>query len=481
MPVPQIEYGGALLPRPKFWTPRDLAYPTRGTRQTDFSRIWLKQDLMPWQRLVLDVAGEYNPDTGKPRRPLVVVTVQRQAGKSHMCFVKKAERAFSIPGYRGWYTAQTGQDARDQFLKFEEEHVAGTPLARFVKTLRGNGHEAMKFANKSSIRPHPPTEKSLHGKQIDDEDIDEGWAFSATEGNALMQAIAPTQVTRPRSQVWVWSAGGTIASTWLADLVARGRGGDPEIAYFEWGIPDPDDPHEVDLDDYQSMAEWHPAYGHTVDADALRKLRTLLPDDAEYARAAGNRWTEIIGGAINATKYRAARLDAPIPDGAPIGYGAARAVDGSEVALVAAARVGDEIVVEVLDVMPVYGAADTIKQWVGTAMVAVPPTGPNGPLYDACKLAKVKLAPMKGTDASAGVGTVLDMLDGGGLRFRPHVALDAAVKVAGTRRVGDGGKAWALVQAGASIAALDAATSAVWALQHRAPSVARPTIRTSAA
>jgi hypothetical protein len=88
----------------------------------------------------------------------------------------------------------------------------------------------MKFPNLSQLRPHPPTEAALHGKQSDRNDIDEAWAFEEVRGKALMQAVAPTQLTRPHAQTFIWSAGGTAGSTWLADLVARGRGGDPGIA-----------------------------------------------------------------------------------------------------------------------------------------------------------------------------------------------------------------------------------------------------------
>lgn len=472
-PAPTITYGGRKLVRPKFWTPRDETYPTRGNRQREFARIWMRKPLMPWQELVLDVAGEYDPGTGRPLRPLVVVTCQRQGGKSHVCFVKKAERCFSVDGYRSWYTAQTGQDARRAFLKFDEEHVQGTPLAHFARTLRGNGNEQMQFPNTSTIRPHPPTEKSLHGTQGDDNDVDEGWAFSETEGKALMQAISPTHLTRPNAQTWVWSAGGTASSTWLAELVARGRDGDPAIAFFEWGIPD-----DLDLDDLDEIATYHPAYGYTVDAHSIRNLRAEISDDAEFARAAGNRWTEVVGGAIPAEQWTAARHDDEIPPEAPVGYGAARAVDGSDVTLAAASRVGDEIVVEVLDVLPAYGAAEQIRTWVDRALVAIDPTGPSAPLRDQCALAGVRLADMSATAAHSTVTALLDGLGTtGSIGFRPHESLEQAVKVAGLRTVGDGGKAWARVRAGASISSLEAATSAIWALTHAPKPARKPTIR----
>lgn len=468
-----IEYDGQLLPAPKFATERDPAYPTRGVLQDAFARIWLGKPLLPWQRYVADVMGEYDPTTGLPRRTLHVVTLQRQAGKSHLAMAQTGERSFSVPRFRSWYTAQTGMDARDQFLKFQDDVVADTPLDAVVTTLRGNGHELMRFPNGSQLRPHPPTEKALHGKQSDRNDIDEAWAFTDDEGKALMQAISPTQLTRPGALTVIWSAGGTAASTWLAQLVARGRSGDPAIGYFEWGIPD-----DLPLDDLQAVAEFHPAYGHTVTLDSLRTLRTQLTDDAEFARAAGNRWTEVIGGAIRPALWEASRYADPIPDDAPLGWGAARAADGSHVVIAAAAELDDgTIVVEIIDVIPAWGSAAAVKAWAAGDSLAVSPSGPSASLVADLTELGVPMMALSARDESAATQRVLDALPHKGYRYRRNPTLDAAVKVAGTRTIADGGRAWARVSAGAPIAALEAATHAIWALTHRPLSQGKPRMR----
>lgn len=466
-----------LLVPPKFGTARDLCYPTVGSRQGAFARTWLGRPLMPWQQLVADVTGEYDPDTGLPRYPLVVVTVQRQAGKSHLAMAQTGERSFTRPRFRAWYTAQTGQDARDQFLKFQDDVVEGTALDAVVTTLRGNGHEVMKYPNGSQMRPHPPTEKALHGKQSDRNDIDEAWSFSEDEGKALLQATSPTKLTRPGAQTFIWSAGGTAASTWLAALVARGRGGDPTMCYFEWGIPD-----DLPLDDLGAIASYHPAYGHTITRAALEGLRAELPDDAEFARAGGNRWTEVIGGAIRSGDWLNVRHGDAIPDDVPVGYGAARAEDGSHVVIAAAAELPDgRHVVEVLDVVPVWGAAEVVKAWAIDGPLAVSPTGPHASLHADLLQLGVPLLPVSARDESAATQRVIDGVPAKAYLFRRHPALDGAVKVAGTRTVGDGGRAWARVSAGAPVAALEAATYALWAVTHRPLVTGRPLTRFGAA
>lgn len=450
------------MPAPKFATPRDPTFPTRGTLQGMFARVWLGREFMPWQQDLADVAGEYDPDTGYPRYPLVIVPVQRQAGKSDVLMVQSGESCFRRPGFRSWYTAQTGRDARDQFLKFADEVVEGSPLHSVVRTLRGNGHEVMKFPNGSTIRPHPPSETALHGKQVDRNDIDEAWAFTAAEGAALMQAASPAKLTRPWAQTFIWSAGGTAASTWLAELVARGRAGEPGICYVEYGIPD-----DLDLDDLQAIAEHHPAYGHTINLASIENMRRDIPDDGEFARAAGNRWTEVIGGAIGLDAWKAIRYGGDIPDDVPVAYGAARSADGTHVVLCCAADVDGLTVVEVVDLCGPGVAAGRLAHMVDYDDLAVAGNGSDAPLADDLSTTRgVRLTRMTTGQEAAACGQLVDSLPQRSIRFRQHPALDAAVAAAALRSVGDGGKVWANAQSSAPIAALRAGTAAAWNLRR---------------
>lgn len=474
------------MPAPKFATARDLEAPTLGMRQGRFAAAMLGQPFMPHQQLIADVAGELRPTDDPrgwtfaglpgfwvPRRKIVVVTEQRQAGKSHQSMAGTGERCFAAPGFRSWYTAQTGQDARDQFLKFEEENIRGRPLSRFVKLKRGRGEEVMVFPNGATIRPHPPTEEKLHGKQSHRNDIDEAWAFSEEEGRALMQAIAPTQLTIPTAQTWIWSAGGTAESTWLAKLVARGREGDPDIAFFEWAIPD-----DADAEDLEIVLAHHPAAGRTISRESLEALRQAFKDDpAGWARAAGNRWTEVIGGAISGDAWRGLRYADPIPDDAPVAYGAARSADGSQVVIAAAAEVEGLTVVEVIAVLPgSFGFGDRIAALTdGPLGIAV--NGPSRNLYDAAgKVKRVRLVKYTDQDYSAACADLVDAIEPRRYRFRRHPDLDAAVTVAATRKLGDGGFVWSRTSTAAPIAALEAATIAAHALSTRPASKGRPRI-----
>lgn len=466
------------LPEPKFATQRESGLWTIGPAQANFAERRLGRPLLRWQRMVLDVMGERVDGPGsRPRYGTTVVTVQRQAGKTDVMLVSASQQCSIRADFQHGHTAQTGADAQDQFLKFDRLVVQRSPLKPFVHVRRGNGHCDMTFPLGGVIAPKPPTEQKGHGNQYDLYDIDEAWAFTSEEGAALLQAIGPTQLTRPDPQIRIWSAGGTATSTWLAELVARGRAKDPTICYFEWGIPD-----DLALDDYAAIASYHPAFGELVDQAAIAKLADDLnadKDPAGFARAAGNRWTEVIGGVIPDALWKSVRCPDPVPKDTPIGFGAARSQDGTQVAIVSAVLDGDRIIVEVCDILPsAWRAAEHVEAWAGTDALGVGKSGASSALFDDL-VTRDNCEPigLGGRDASAACAQLLDALPHKAIVFRGHPDLDAAVKIAGKRNIDGGGWVWAHTGQG-QIAVLEAATYAVWALAHRpAPVTGVPDFR----
>jgi hypothetical protein len=181
---------------------------------------------MPWQRYVADVGGEVD-ERGRFVYPLVIVTVQRQAGKTDRQAGAGVQRAAQGPN-RVWDTAQTGQDARDKHREFADV-VMGSPLrdAGRGKPRQAAGSEGLVLVNGSTLRPHPPTRDAMHGKQGDHNDIDEGWAFDEQRGAELLQAIDPTHATRPGAQTWVWSTRGDHLSSGSTGSSSRATRGCP--------------------------------------------------------------------------------------------------------------------------------------------------------------------------------------------------------------------------------------------------------------
>jgi hypothetical protein len=437
--------------------------------------------LMPWQRYVADVGGEVD-DRGFFVHPLVVVVVQRQAGKTDLDLSQSVQRCMVGPNRRVWHTAQTGQDAREKWDELVDDVVEpGSPLKALVrgKPLRSNGKESLTFVNGSKLRPHPPTRESLHGKQSDVNNVDEGWAFDDVRGAELMQAITPTQTTRFRppwngAQTWVWSAAGDAASTWLRGLVNRGRSGDPSICYVEFGIPDDADPMDLDV-----IAAHHPAYGHTVTMDSLRSAQAQLADKpGEFARAYGNRWTGAGERVISVDAWRKASTTdrLPRPDRPTFAVACNRAGTATSVAAVVVDQVGRPWI-EVLAHRPGRSWAagyvrERLAKWPG-ATVAVLRNSPAGPVADALALAGVDVLSPNVTEYAAACSDFFDRVTDLQPRvvIRSHEAIDSAADVAGRRLADEGHWYWSNYRSTGDISALVAGTIGVWAAM-RAPAPA---------
>ena len=431
----------------------------------------LGQPLMPWQRHVADVAGEVDA-RGRYVHPLVVVSVQRQAGKSTLMLAQAAHRCLQGPNRRVWFTAQTGSDARDRFREFVAL-VMSSPLRDAVqgRPRMAAGSECLTFVNGSTLRPHPPTKDALHGKQGDHNDIDEGWSFDEEHGSDLLQAIAPTQATRPGAQTFVWSTRGDASSTWFHRLIDRGYNAEG-VALFDWGIP-----FDADPTDDAVIAAHHPAVGHVIAPETLVSARAVIPDPAEYGRAYGNVASGGRETVIPAAFWTSARTQELLPAGQPAyGIGVSRGGEyGSLFAVVADAegrpwlelverRPGRSWLVERVKELNTYGGG-----------VAVRRGGPSAPVADALEIAGVPLLTPNSIDYAAGCQDLFDRvtdLDGPRLFHRgpPEggTDLDIAVDVAGRRKLEEGGWVWSAKYSGGHIDALEGATLASWAVA-RAP------------
>lgn len=430
---------------------------------------------MPWQRTASALLNERNA-LGVRRNPFVVVTIQRQAGKTSWLLAECLDRClFDGPRRRVWYTAQNGQYARDQWAELVEQLMApDSPMAGRLRVARRAGSECLTFPNASTLRPFPPTRDALHSKQSDLVIVDEAWRHSADRGAELMQGIGPTQATRPGAQVVIVSTAGALnTSTFLKPLVDRGRDGDPAIAYLEYGIADGVDPFDLD-----AIAAAHPAVGWTIDRAFLEREAGILADlPGEYARAYGNRWTTTLERAIDPAVWARAATIRRLPGG-PVAMAADVAQDQSRGAVL----VCNGGVIEVVESRPGTGwLAGRIRELVAAwspAGIAVDRSGPAATLADDLTnpppgIDPVELFPMTSSVYASACARFEDDLTNGRIQYRPSAALDAAVDSAAKRNVGDGW-VWARRTAAAPIPELVAATLASWVDRHRPAAPVRP-------
>lgn len=474
--MPWQQYPGLIEPRP--WTTRrNFDRPTYGGHAAAVSAA-LGHPYIPWQRYTMDTALEVD-EHGVFVYPIVIVTVQRQAGKTDLGQSGQLQNALIGPGRRVWATAQTGQDAADKWGEladtFENSKLLrpmAYPGSRGIR--RSNGSQAISFLNGSRVRPHPPTRDSLHGKQSDRNDIDEAWSFTAAQGADLKQAIVPTATTRrmvtgQRPQLWIYSAEGTIESTFLNPLLDQARAGDPEICLIDFGLREDEDPTDLDL-----VAKRHPGFGYLLDMDTLRDQQKLFADaPGEFARAFGNRRTGATERVIPAGPWREAAWLDPMPAGRPC-LAAAAGLDGVDAAISVGVQTGDAVVTAIVNDGWNLGTAwafrrmEDLRQKHPDTPWAIDRRGPSAGLYDQAKRAGFTLLDLD----SAAVSTAHQMLLEGitttpqTWRYRPHEQLDRGAELATRRYFSDGAWVFGRRASVGSISAIEAVANAGWGALH---------------
>src|SRR5262245_9995567 len=136
---------------PRWATRRRPDRQTLGPRVAEVAEL-LGTPLMPWQRHVVDVALEVDPDTGLLVYREIDLTVPRQSGKTFLLLAVMIHRALGFgqrQRQRILYTAQTRNDAR---RKWEDEHVQvlqRSPLRNRFTVRKSNGAEAIRWRNGS--------------------------------------------------------------------------------------------------------------------------------------------------------------------------------------------------------------------------------------------------------------------------------------------------------------------------------------------
>lgn len=464
--------------RPRYCTGRDPAYETDGGKVAAVSAA-LGRPLLPWQRLTADIAGEYETDEhGRKiyRYQRVVVTVPRQAGKTTLDEAEHLRSMLLGPNRQHWYIAQRGSDAAARFRQLVKD-VDNSPLRPLVRTVKyGAADSVLEFVNGSCFRPSPPTDNSGHGFQGDRITLDEAWAFTRKQGDALLQAFIPTTITRlqlmgQQPQLWVMSTEGTADSTFLNPMLTECRQGMAPAgwAFIDYGLPLDDDPEDL-------TAVWasHPGAGHLFNRRQLAKFRDeFKTDPAGWRRAFCN----IRDDGTTERVYTQDLWDATMGDLPDSGdmrgkccLGVAVGIDQQSTSI-AVGVPGDPLKVGMVGVRAgTAGAADWIADTAERydAPICIDRKGPAAPLADYMRqhADSYRLIDMPEADMGKTGPTFIDLLRQGTASHAPDARLDTAVGVAVRRWAGD---TWFLDrrQSPGDVSPVEAVQLAAWGVLHK--------------
>lgn len=283
--------------------PNDLwtgwAEPLYATQRTDRPTygelvervaVELGEPLMDWQREVAYRALEYDSVTGKPAYRTVTLTIPRQNGKTQLILSVMVARSLLWGSAQNTvFAAQTGKDVRGKWKKDLLPKIQGSPLKSLIKrAYMSDGDTNLLWKNGSRINMVDNTPTAGHGMTLDLVMLDEAMAH---KDDTPETAFGSTIATRPFAQIWNVSTAGTPESTYLLQKVSAGRaavnsGLTEGTAYFEWGVPEDEDPYDVEV-----LRNRFPAWGVTIDEEYVLWAQNEFSDGV-YRRNIGNQWTD---------------------------------------------------------------------------------------------------------------------------------------------------------------------------------------------
>lgn len=450
---------------PRWATPRNGERFTFGPQVARVAR-GLGWELMPHQRLVLDVGLEIDPATGRFAYRDVTVTEPRQSGKTSkllsLAIWRASVFARQFGRQRVAYSAQSGFDARRKMLDDWLPVLEGCELGALIRNVRrASGHEAFQFHGGSMIEPIANTLGSGHGKVLDLALLDE--AFDDSD-DRREQAMVPAMATRAGGQLWVTSTAGTEDAFYLRRKVETGRrlvdaGVTRGSAYFEWSADD-----DLDLDDESTWGTFMPALGHTIDPDAVRHAH-LTMSAAEFARAFANRWTRTDDAVIPLAAWTACRDPGAAPAG-DLTVAVDAPPDHASCVIVCASNDDGGPVVELIERRPgqawVIDRLRELREHHPVRSIVVHAGGPAGTLaFELERHFGGDTVLATDTDMTVAAGIFYERVLDGGLRVRPNELLDDAVAGARQRKRGDA-FTWARRSPSTDLSPLVAASLAVW-------------------
>lgn len=347
------ELTGFLLPR--IQTP-ELDLPSRGSEVVELAKQ-IGVPLMPWQEHVIHQACKVRP-SGKWGHKTCATVIARQNGKSHLLRMRILAGLFLWNDKLIIATAQNRDIALETFRLVADTIENNQFLIDQVKHIRkANGQEEIVTKTGNRYKIVAPN-SGARGMSADLVIIDEAREFQNTEAYS---ALVYTTMARPHSQIWLASNAGDAFSTILnrvrqqAYQAIAAPASDETIGYWEYSAPD-----GAKLDDPQSWRYANPALGHTIDVDGI-KARLKDPESV-FRTEVLCQWVETLQNPFPEGAWaNCLDQDIKLPDGKAQYLAIDVSPDRRHASLVGATRIGDEIVVGLIQTWESDSSVDDLK------------------------------------------------------------------------------------------------------------------------
>jgi hypothetical protein len=465
--------------------PRIRAVPEApGSLGADASKLAEDAGLVldPWQRAVLD--GALGVVRGGAWAAFEVgLVVGRQNGKGAVLEARELAGLFLFGERLIIHSAHQFDTSMEAFLRMEqllEEAGLVGQLKPRGGVSRSHGSEGFLLKSGQRLRYRTRTKGGGRGFSADCLILDEAMFLPESSHGALL----PTLAARPNPQVWY--AGSAVDQMTqengivFARVRERGHAGtDPRLAYFEWSVDgvNPDTLTVKEMSDPRLWQQANPGLGIRITLEHVANEQRSM-DQRTFA-------TERLGvGDWPATSRTAGVFDQDVWEqlGNPrsdrpetVCFAVDATTDRSRATIAAAGYLGDGIAqTEIVDTRPGTGwvverLAELHDKHDPVAIV-LDGRGPAASLLHELKEADVPVETVGASEYANACGLFYDMFDQRRLRHLAQPELNASVRAAAKRDLGEAW-AWSRRRSTADPSPLISATLAVWGVSTRTQTV----------
>jgi len=433
------------------WGSKRSTLPTHGDLDAQVAGM-LGWEFFQWQEDAANVAGEYDPDTGRPRFRTVGLSVARQNGKTTLVLVRVG-RALLPRRQTVVYTAQDRSLARVKWME-HVELLMDTPFEKRVDRVdRQQNREMMIMKNGSIYMPvTPTTKKAGRSLSIDLAIIDEAYSHNDM---GVVRALNPTLITRPMAQLWIVSNAGDADSEmwWHYTELGRKVADDPKASLCWIEYAPPGDPATVDVHDEANWWAANPSMGLPGGVDEIALRAASHEEDAPTFRKEHlNLWVDraSMSGLAEASWMACFRAD--LVPGQHVSFGLDFDVERTTGALVSAGSIldADGSRITPLEVIAVDSNFDELVQraaananafegsvvvWSGSPAASEIPTLERLTAYGRKGKHRVKV--LSQPEMARAVGSFYDAVTARRLSHRNDVRLNEDVAQVTRRGIGD--------------------------------------------
>ncbi len=439
--------------------------------------------LDPWQQLVVRNSLLERAD-GKWAAFEVGLCVPRQNGKGGVIEALELAGLFVFGERVIIHSAHEFATARAAFQRMEEL-ISGKPefSKRVKRVSRVNGDQGFYFLGGQSLQYRTRTKSGGRGLTGDRVILDEAMILPESAVSALMPTMSAKSMAGNPQLCYFGSAVDQLDHQHgLVFARVRDRalkGTDPSLAYFEWSLDfaSPDDVPDDVLADPGSWVATNPALGIRISADHVAKEhRSMVPRSFAVERAGVGDWPAVdadAGSVFDMDTWRSL-LDAQSVPKDPVCFFFDVSPDRSRASVSVAGRRDDGLWhVELVDRRHgtdwVVGRVLELAGKFPDSAVGCDGKGPAASLVPAVEKDGVLVERLLAPEMAQACGFLFDAVEQRTVRVAPANELNAAVRGAVQRPLGDAW-AWSRKNSGVDITPLVSVTGALWLLSTKVQS-----------